>query len=518
MVAQTSVGFFGKLPCNGDFLQRRVPQAFLEVWDPWLQECVHTSRQALQESWLSAYLTSPLWRFVLPSAVCGSGAYAGVLAPSVDRVGRYFPLTLVTQVDVDTCPLEFATQCAPWFEALESLVVTTMEASSIDLQWFDDRVASLVPQLDEAKQQSTRRLLELFECSRFPEQGASWRAPLHTAAGLQAAINGFAYRDLAAQLRPASIWWTEGSAATAPSWLCLRGLPTPEHYGAMLSGQWTAHGWSDLGELGGVPAPSVRPIARQETVEAAAQEPVQSLIPRVTLPEAQLTAIEANRAAFVVRPDIGLWATVAIDPVAASDTGTGTAAAEATAVRMIADALQQLAPAPSLTGLVESVRQTLAEVHGELRRLATRDVLRIESQASVVAMLAAGAECAFLSAGPVQKLRVRARVLESIDATETPVDAAAGQDSGSLMDLLTGSSSEPQGIGASGFLDLHMHYERLQREDQWILCARQTLGPVDLEQLAATAASGMPIRAQVILDTLTGAAVAGVVPMMTVEI
>src|SRR6202035_4615548 len=140
MPSNASVGVFGKLPSNGDFLQRRVPQAFLDVWDPWLQECVHASRESLQEAWLPAYLTSPVWRFVLPEAICGSGAYAGILAPSVDRVGRYFPMTIVTQVDVDANPLDFALQRRSWFDALESLLVTAVGEAEVDLEWFDAQV------------------------------------------------------------------------------------------------------------------------------------------------------------------------------------------------------------------------------------------------------------------------------------------------------------------------------------------------------------------------------------------
>src|SRR5262249_51991550 len=90
-----NVGFYGKLPCRGDFLQRRAPQDFVDVWDAWLQEGLHESRQRLQEAWLNTYLTGRVWRFVLSAGVCGSGVYAGVLVPSVDRVGRYFPLTLI---------------------------------------------------------------------------------------------------------------------------------------------------------------------------------------------------------------------------------------------------------------------------------------------------------------------------------------------------------------------------------------------------------------------------------------
>jgi type VI secretion system protein ImpM len=516
-VALSSVGFFGKLPSNGDFLQRRVPQAFLDVWDPWLQESVHASRQALQESWLSTYLTSPLWRFVLPSAVCGSGAYAGLLAPSVDRVGRYFPLTIVTQIDIDACPLDFAAQRASWFEALESLVVAAMAEPNVDLDWFDAEVAGLAAQLDRAEPERLNGLVRLFEDSRFPEQGFAWRTPIDSAAGLQATLNAFAYRELIARLRPVSVWWTEGSAAAAPSWLCLRGLPAPGQFSGMLSGQWTEYGWSDIGGLDGTAAAAAAPPQRRKSVDAAREEPAPALAPRVTLPDAQCSAMETNRAAFVVRPDIGLWATVAIDAAPAAETGA------ATAVQMIADALQELAPAPSLTGLVESARQKLVEVHAELRRLATRDVLRVESEASVIAMLVAGAECAFLSAGRVQTLRVRARVLETIDAIDA-IDAgeateeAAAPGAGSLMDLVAGTADLPQAIGATGFQDMRVHYERLQREDQWILCARLMIGPLALEHLAATAASGMPISVQLIADTLSGTVAGSIVPMMTLEL
>ena len=58
------VGFYGKLPSHGDFLRRRVSDAFVGGWDAWLQECLAASRAALGERWLDVYLTSPAWRFV----------------------------------------------------------------------------------------------------------------------------------------------------------------------------------------------------------------------------------------------------------------------------------------------------------------------------------------------------------------------------------------------------------------------------------------------------------------------
>src|SRR3954465_3512054 len=89
------VGFYGKLPSHGDFLKRRVSDGFVSVWDAWLQESLATSKAALGDAWLDVYLTSPAWRFICGPGACGPAVVAGVMVPSVDRVGRCFPLTLV---------------------------------------------------------------------------------------------------------------------------------------------------------------------------------------------------------------------------------------------------------------------------------------------------------------------------------------------------------------------------------------------------------------------------------------
>jgi hypothetical protein len=418
-------------------------------------------------------------------------------------VGRYFPLTLVAQIDIDICPLEFATTRTSWFEALEALVAVALDESTVDLESFDARVAQLAQPLEPHNQGIAMSLFELLEHSKFPAQGSAWRMPLGTAAGLQSAVNAFAYRDLTVQLRPVSVWWSEGSNAAAASWLSLRGLPEPSSFGAMLNGQWAQHGWKDLGELSGSPtqSPAAAPVDR---VADHPNEPIGLASPHVTLPAAQLSAIEGNRAAFIVRPEVGLWATAAV-----VDTEADTAA-----LRFIAEALQQIVPAGSLTGLVEAVRQALTEVHQQLCYLSTREVQRVDAQGHVIAMLVYGNECALVSAGPIQTLRVRARVLEELDTYREP----ESDDSGLLMDLLAVDPRTTPALGASDFRHLHVHYERLQREDQWILCARTLIGSQHIGQLAATVASGMPLSVQLIMDTIALLTVAGAVPpLMTVE-
>jgi type VI secretion system protein ImpM len=92
--------WFGKLPGLGDFAQRRMEPGFLEVWDRWLQHGLQHMR-AQRDDWLAHYLQAPLWCFALGQDVAGDKPWIGVLMPSVDSVGRYFPLTLAIELEQD---------------------------------------------------------------------------------------------------------------------------------------------------------------------------------------------------------------------------------------------------------------------------------------------------------------------------------------------------------------------------------------------------------------------------------
>jgi type VI secretion system protein ImpM len=88
-----AMGFCGKLPARGDFVASGLPRRFVEAWHDWMQRVLAASRLALGEGWGAAWLEAPIWRFALSPGICGPDAVLGLWMPSVDRVGRYFPLT-----------------------------------------------------------------------------------------------------------------------------------------------------------------------------------------------------------------------------------------------------------------------------------------------------------------------------------------------------------------------------------------------------------------------------------------
>ena len=89
-------GWYGKLPGMGDFAHRRLPDEFRHAWDRWLQGGL-TQLRSRHADWTERYLQAPLWCFVLGEGVmAGDSPWIGVLMPSVDSVGRYFPFTVAT--------------------------------------------------------------------------------------------------------------------------------------------------------------------------------------------------------------------------------------------------------------------------------------------------------------------------------------------------------------------------------------------------------------------------------------
>lgn len=91
------VGFFGKLPSRGDFVQMRLSRSAITAWDQWLQAVMPAAQAGLGERWAEVWQAAHGWRFALGSGVCGPRPLTGVWLPSTDRVGRTFPLMIAAE-------------------------------------------------------------------------------------------------------------------------------------------------------------------------------------------------------------------------------------------------------------------------------------------------------------------------------------------------------------------------------------------------------------------------------------
>ncbi|MFV3325625.1 type VI secretion system-associated protein TagF [Pseudomonas sp. NY15372] len=211
------VGFYGKLASRGDFVSRALPQSFIQPWDQWLAAGLQSSQQHLGDSWLDAYLVSPLWRFALAPGLCGPQAAVGVLMPSIDRVGRYFPLT-VAQVLEPGQPLATAVAGGEeWFEQVEAALLATLEPGAV----LEDFEAALQPFRDAwpLPQAAPARLTV----------GGLQRLDATTPQGRALALAECACEGM-------SLWWGRGSERIAPGLMRCVGLPRSEDFAGFLLG------------------------------------------------------------------------------------------------------------------------------------------------------------------------------------------------------------------------------------------------------------------------------------------
>jgi len=140
-------GWFGKLPGMGDFAHRRLPEAFRAAWDQWLQGGM-TQLRLRHADWTARYLEGPLWFFALAQDVAGPAPWLGVLMPSVDGVGRYFPFAVACELrqPLQALPAAAWPAMARWWQCAAQAALEGLD-QDLDAARFD---AALARRFDEA--------------------------------------------------------------------------------------------------------------------------------------------------------------------------------------------------------------------------------------------------------------------------------------------------------------------------------------------------------------------------------
>ena len=211
-------GWYGKLPGLGDFVTRRLPPEFVRPWDAWLQEGLAAAQADLGERWIDCYLTAPIWRFVLLPDVIESCGWAGIMMPSVDRVGRQFPLTVAITLPSYAAAAEAVFEEAGWFAGLEAEALAaldvTRDADDLERSLGKHPFAALVVPDSTGDIRGLQRLRSIDDFGRT--------------------LRAYAFRDWSARAGWKSLWWTRGRVDDHPLALASGGLPTLPEFCALL--------------------------------------------------------------------------------------------------------------------------------------------------------------------------------------------------------------------------------------------------------------------------------------------
>jgi len=227
--------WFGKLPFLGDFASRRLPESFIRPWDEWLQPGLAAARDAIGDPWLDLYLTFPVWRFVLPAGLLGDTCWIGVLLPSVDRVGRCFPLTICEPLARSTLEdagligidLHLAALAGAGIEALDADAVDFLEqrlAGLGTLRTCSDAWAGAGTTGTAATAAAAPIPLEAWLQRPRPGQepvSAAWRL----SATVPAVLASAASRFVVATLRDRALWWSPADESGGCGALLLEPFP-----------------------------------------------------------------------------------------------------------------------------------------------------------------------------------------------------------------------------------------------------------------------------------------------------
>lgn len=234
MSTELQAGLYGKLPAYGDFIFRNLNSAFITPWDEWLQHFISGSQEQIGEDWLNIYLTSPIWHFVLSPGVIDNNMWAGLMMPSVDRVGRYFPISIVKPFTSNINPVNFMLKQKDWFNVLERHCLTALNGN-IDV----DKLISIVTEIEVLPQQNYQPTSNLGEMGPMlfglaggdEEQQLNDVMPYMLSAALATGLNSY------------SLWQTAGSEIVSPVLFSCQGLPPIGSVASMLDGQWQQRNW-----------------------------------------------------------------------------------------------------------------------------------------------------------------------------------------------------------------------------------------------------------------------------------
>lgn len=436
-----SPGFFGKLPARGDFVSRRLDEAFRSAFDTWLQRSVATSKRQLGPGWLPTYLRSPIWRFVLGPNLCGEAPALGVMIPSVDRVGRYFPFIIAAQLPGCLSPGTLFHGARAWFDRAEALILTSLD-DVFDLDAFDRAVSALgVP---------------AYARTGGPAQPQALRLDLSAGGDLTATYAHILDRVLMGSDVRFSLWWTVGSEKVRASVLLGQGMPAPTNFAALLDGNWDEWGWE-----------------RPSGTASVDDLPLLMLKPVSTLPFAARThpgtRRKRNEDAMLARSDLGLWAVA---------DGVGGHHEAQFASQTVVDRLEQLLPPLSFRTTVEDVIGLLGDAHAALRQRAELIGESAIIASTVVVLLVYGGHFAALWSGDSRIYRLREGVLEQLTR-----DHAAEQ---------TGMVIHAIGVGDEPVVETV--HGPLVPGDRFLLCSDGITKVLDAADLQRTLAGSNPGR------------------------
>lgn len=219
-------GWYGKLAVLGDFANRRLPPDWVRTCDGWLSAAMRGARDQLGAGWLEAYLTAPVLRFAWAPGVVDGQWWFGLLMPSCDSVGRYYPLLIAhprSQAPQDRIALDHLER---WFEHLAQAAMRTLNDTQGSVEALEAALQDAPPWPTPGRGSGLRSQVH----------GGGEHSRLGRAAPLTHWVQALAVRELANRVAGCTVWWRVTAAGGEDSMAIVRGLPDGATFAGLLTG------------------------------------------------------------------------------------------------------------------------------------------------------------------------------------------------------------------------------------------------------------------------------------------
>ena len=228
MVQDDAAGWFGKLAVLGDFASRRLAPDWVKACDEWLSSGIEASRRDLGERWPQIYLAAPVWRFAWGPGIVDERWWFGVLMPSCDSVGRYFPLVITQMRNQPPGDRIAIDHLELWWSYMARAALQTL-AEGAALDDFEAELSQAPPWPGAGG-----------HAGIAPAQLVPGRERYRTAAGasLSDVAQGLAAGGLMQRLRGMSAWAPLRGPAEPGSLTLQSGLPPAAAFAQLLTGNW----------------------------------------------------------------------------------------------------------------------------------------------------------------------------------------------------------------------------------------------------------------------------------------
>lgn len=455
-----TVGFFGKLPVLGDFVSRRLPRDFIDPWDKWLQASIRLSQEVLGDDWLSLFLVSPIWRFALSPGICGASAWVGIIIPSVDRVGRYYPLTLAVSIDVESMTTVFLSDSS-WFSEVEDIALTVF-TEQFNLDEFERSLLNI----NTPSQSCLRNSHMINSADIHSSTKAAFRFDLSCVSQTDRVFPMLSQGLLARSMGEYSFWATEGFRDGRSLFLCCASLPPIDTYADFLKGMPESSKDWQCGVY--VQAPCETKSIPQIAEDDERTVPNSKALHVPTWQSNGITEVGNRRThnedAMLNAPELGLW--VVAD-------GMGGHLAGDVASKLVIDSLAAMPLTDTFDLSVNWICSCLQRVNGELCELAAQFQRGGVIGSTVVALVARGYDCAVIWAGDSRLYQMRDGQFKQITRDHTLVDEliVSGGVAREVAVQQVGANVITRAVGGGEALELDVLRFQAKTGDRYLLCS-----------------------------------------------